>query len=87
MGKRKKIDENLVTPEHQSVTDEKTSEANPPKYVVVRDGFRVSDREYDDPSNLACVNELKFWSKVEKNHSYGASVKTVVYDPKKHRTW
>ena len=56
-------------------------------YVVVRDGYRVSDREYlivDDP---IAITEKEFWTKVATDHSWGEKVDIVQYDPKKHRTW
>jgi len=87
MAKRKTDPANPAAPEPQRVTDGKTSEAKPVKYVVLRAGFRVSDREYSDPNDPACQSELEFWSKVERYHSYGAPVVTVQYDPKKHRVW
>ena len=63
------------------------SEIRPPKYVVVRNGHRVSDHEYDDPSDLKCLNEIKFWSRVSNNSSFGEKVEAVPYDPKRHRVW
>jgi hypothetical protein len=56
-------------------------------YVVVRDGSRVSDREYSTSTDPAALVEKEFWSRVEKNHSWGAPVEIVQYDSKKHRTW
>lgn len=56
-------------------------------YVVVREGFRVSDREYEDSADPAAVIEKEFWEKVAKNHSYGEPVEIVQYDAKKHRVW
>ena len=62
-------------------------EARPIKYVVVRDGHRVSDREHDSPTDPACLHEIKFWTGVSKNRSYGEKVEAVQYDSKKHRVW
>jgi len=85
MGKRKKTEK--AAPEPQQVTDGKTAEARPVTYVVLRAGYRVSDKEYSDVNDPACVSELEFWSKVERYHSHGAPVKVEVFDPKKHRVW
>ena len=63
------------------------TEARPIKYVVVRDGHRVSDREYNSPTDPLCVAEIKFWSGVSKGRSYGEKVEAVQYDSKKHRVW
>jgi hypothetical protein len=73
-------------PTPQPATTGKT-EARPVKYVVVRDGHRVSDREYDSPTDPLCEAEIKFWSRVSKNRSYGEKVEAVQYDSKKHRVF
>jgi len=56
-------------------------------YVVTRDGYRVSDREYTSVADKDALNEMKFWNKVSKNHSWGEKVEIVQYDSKKHRVW
>lgn len=66
---------------------ESTFEAKPVRYVVVRDGHRVSDKEYDSPSDPLCVAEIKFWSGIVKGHSHKEKVEAVQYDSKKHRVW
>ena len=58
-----------------------------PTYVVIREGHRVSDKEYSTAADPVAINEMKFWDKVAKNHSYGELVEIVLYDPKKHRVW
>lgn len=68
------------------VTTEKP-EAKPAKYVVVRDGYRVSDREYDSATAENAVAEKEFWTRVSKNHSHGEPVGIVQYEAKKHRVW
>ena len=60
---------------------------NRKRYVVVRDGYRVSDREYDIETDPSCVSEIDFWTKVSENHSCGEKVEVVVYDSKRHRVW
>lgn len=85
MGKRNKSDKTATSAPQQTNTG--TAEAKPARYVVVREGYRVSDKEYDAPTDPVCVAEVQFWTKVAKNHSYGEKVEAVQYDSKKHRTW
>jgi hypothetical protein len=56
-------------------------------YVVVRDGFRVEDREYETPDDPAAVDTKDFWTRVSKNFSWGEKVDIVQYESKKHRVW
>jgi hypothetical protein len=70
----------------QQATNGQT-EAKPVKYIVVRDGYRVSDKEYASAQDLAAIAECEFWEKVAKNHSHGERVDIVQYDSKKHRVW
>lgn len=86
MGRRKKTDTVPATSQPQATSNGKT-EGKPAKYVVVREGYRVSDKEYETPTDAACVAEVQFWTKVARNHSYGEKVEAVQYDSKKHRVW
>ena len=70
----------------QTATSGKT-EAKPVKFVVVRDGHRVSDKEYDSPTDSGCLAEISFWKGVAKSKSYGEKVEAVPFDAKKHRVW
>jgi len=56
-------------------------------YVVVRDGFRVEDREYETPDNPSAISTKDFWTRVSQNHSWGEKVDIVQYESKKHRVW
>lgn len=58
-----------------------------PSYVVVREGFRVSDREYPSADDPAAESEADFWHMVAQKHSYGEPVQIVQYESKKHRIW
>jgi hypothetical protein len=69
----------------QSATSGKPE--RPAKFVVIRDGHRVSDREYDSAADPACVAEIAFWSKISKSSSHGEKVEAVPYDSKKHRVF
>lgn len=84
MGKKVKPSENnTTTNENIPVVETKA----PTSYVVLRAGYRVSDVEYSDPEDPKAKDELEFWSRVEKNHSYGAPVEITGYNPRKHRVW
>ena len=56
-------------------------------YVVVRDGLRVEDREYETPDDPTAVATKEFWTRVSQNHSWGELVDIVQYESKKHRVW
>lgn len=85
MGNKNKL-EKMATSEPQQTNDGITEERSV-RYVVVREGYRVSDKEYDDPTDSVCVAEVQFWSTVANNHSYGEKVEAVQYDSKRHRVW
>lgn len=69
----------------QVTTDNK--DAKPVRFVVVRDGYRVSDKEYESASDEAAIQECGFWTRVAQNHSYGEPVGIVPFETKKHRVW
>ena len=73
------------TPEVPQVNSENGNKSN--RYVVIRAGHRVSAEEYDNLDDPIAQNELEFWKRVEKNHSWGAPVEIVTYDNKLHRVW
>lgn len=57
------------------------------RYVVVRDGYRVSEKEYTAPDDPDAMNEARFWQKISNESSWGEPVKIVLYDNKLHRIW
>ena len=64
------------------------NENNNQKYVVLRNGIRVSDVEYDDANDPAAISERDFWNTVVTNWSkHEPPVLIVPYDNKKHRVW
>ena len=75
--------ENNLTTENKAAIDKVISD----RYVVIRDGYRVSGAEYSAPNDKMALNEMKFWTKVSKIHSWGETVEIVQYDSKKHRIW
>lgn len=89
MAKIKKIETSVVlTPtETQPVDNGYNRESHSVTYVVVRDGHRVSDREYQTLDDPWAIHEQEFWALITKNHSYGERVDIVQYDSKKHRIW
>lgn len=85
MTKTKNTEKNQAALESQPVTNGKTNET--PSYVVLREGFRVSDKVYTSQTDSDAVTEQEFWGRVATNHSYGEPVTIVQYDSKKHRIW
>jgi tRNA(Arg) A34 adenosine deaminase TadA len=57
------------------------------RYVVIREGHRVSANEYGNPHDPLAHQEVEFWTRVEQRHSWGAPVGIVLYDNKLHRVW
>jgi len=62
-------------------------EAKPTKFVVVRDGYRVSEKEYETADAEVAVAEKEFWTRIANVHSHGEPVAIVQYESKKHRVW
>jgi hypothetical protein len=55
------------------------------KYVVVRSGLRVSDLEYDTPSDA--TTEAEHWKSIIKRWPDGSLIEVVEKDEKKHRVY
>lgn len=58
-----------------------------PRYVVVRGGLRVSDKDYPRADEPRAISERDFWKKVVERWPDGTKVEIVQYDKKKHRIW
>jgi hypothetical protein len=58
-----------------------------PKYVVIREGYRVSDKDYPTQNDPAAIAERNYWQNIATNWSYGERVQVVQYDSKRHRVW
>lgn len=84
MGRSKK-QPNQATPVQQVSPDNR--EVKEERYVVVREGYRVSAIEYSDPKDPKAIEEMEFWRRVETNHSWGGPVEIVKYNNKLHRVW
>jgi hypothetical protein len=94
MAKTNKIENIEAVPKsHSDTTDniEKVPSNNTsercPTYVVIRDRFRVSDREYLNPTDPIALAEQSFWNRIAMEHSYGEPVEIVEYESRKHRVW
>ena len=57
------------------------------KYVVTRNGIRVSDEEYDSNTDPLAVSELQFWQRTAKRAKDNSKVEIVKKDEKIHRIW
>ena len=88
MGRPKK-DSTHAAPVAPQVTtgNQEQGDAREPRYVVVRDGHRVSSQEYVSVSDPKALDERDFWKLVENKHSWGAPVKIVQYDNRLHRVF
>ncbi len=62
-------------------------EITTPRYVVVRGGIRVSDKEYSNPEELKALEEKEFWQRVITRYPDGTKVQIVEFDKKLHRIW
>ena len=69
-----------------TVESEEQKETNP-RYVVVRGGNRVSDKEYQTPDEPRALEEKNFWQRVINRHPDGTKVQIVEFDKKLHRIW
>jgi len=58
-----------------------------PRYVVVRSGLRVSDKDYPKSDEPRAIAERDFWRKVIERWPDGTKVEIVQYDKKRHRVW
>ena len=82
---------NLEVPISEIVEQKQETDWTPgekaPRYVVVRGGLRVSDKDYPDPNEPRAIAEMNFWRKVVSRWPDGTKVEIVQYDKKKHRIW
>jgi hypothetical protein len=58
-----------------------------PRFVVTREGHRVSVHEYETHNDPKALEEVKYWRNIAKKHSWGEPVEIVQYDNKFHRVW
>lgn len=80
---------NLEIPINESVEQETTwtPGQTTPRYVVVRGGIRVSDKDYVKSDDDKAITEAAFWQKIVKRHPDGTKIEIVQFDKKKHRIW
>ena len=62
-----------------------TGTASKKKYVVIRSGIRVSDREYDDVNDA--TEEVEHWQRILKTWPDGTKITVEEYNDKKHRIY
>ena len=67
--------------------DKKTESSSGVKYIVVRGGLRVSEKEYSSNTDPHALSEMEFWQKIVNKWPDGSKVEIVEYDKKKHRVW
>lgn len=87
MGKKNTNTMEAPTPVVQSIEKQIEENKDEPRYVVIREGHRVSDQDYSTPNDPVALEEMKFWKKVATDHSWGEPVEIVLYDNKLHRVW
>lgn len=64
------------------------AETNRPiRFVVVRDGYRVSAEEYENPDDPRAIAEANWWTRLANRHSWGERVEIVEYNNKYHRVY
>lgn len=69
----------------QVITD--SQEQKSQCYVVLREGHRVSEHEYETPDDPKAISEMEWWRMIAQKHSWGEPVEIVQYDNKLHRIW
>jgi hypothetical protein len=85
---RKTLPDEVLTSEVPLVAIEEQKEnAASPTYVVVRNGVRVSDRDYSNPGDTRAIAEKEFWQRVVTRYPDGTRIEIVPFDKKKHRIW
>ena len=88
MGRKKAVNNDAVPVAlEMNPNDHEITETKIPRFVVVRDGHRVSLNEYEDPKDPKALEEIMFWRGISKKQSWGESVRVVPYDNKLHRVW
>jgi hypothetical protein len=88
MGRRKKTNSDVLVETKPPQENDPVEVMDLPKsktYVVVREGYRVSDKEYETSDDPECIAEAEFWQNVSKKHSYNEKIEIVPYNSEKHR--
>jgi hypothetical protein len=69
----------------QNQTNTQTLSNKQQKYVVTRNGYRVSDNEYINIDDAQ--NEHSYWKKIIKKWPDGSKILIEEYNDKKHRVF
>jgi hypothetical protein len=76
-----------IPPQPEPQNQYNFTEKRPARFVVIRDGYRVSAEEYETPTDPRAISEAEFWDRVATRHSWGEKVDIVEYDNKYHRVY
>ena len=89
MTSRKKNNTNEAASVAQQMTTDNSEqfETKEPRYVVIREGHRVSSQEYASPDDPFAIAEKELWTTISKVWSWGEPVNIVKYDNKLHRIY
>jgi len=80
---KKVVPDVVPNPVITNVSEEQSEQ----KYVVIRGGHRVSDREYSSVDDPSAQLERQFWQKVIARHPDGTKMEIVPFNKKIHRIW
>jgi hypothetical protein len=67
------------------ISKQEIGTASKKKYVVIRSGIRVSEREYDSITDAA--EEVGHWQRIIKQWPDGSKITVEEYNDKKHRIY
>ncbi len=85
---KKVVSDEVPTPETLSeVSGEQNDNNESPRYVVVRGGMRVSDKDYPNANEPKALEEQSFWKRVVSRFPDGTKIEIVPFDKKQHRIW
>jgi hypothetical protein len=87
MAKKPKQKSEAASVAPQVIADSREQKSEPIRYVVLREGHRVSEEEYESPDDPRAIAEMEWWRKIAQTHSWGEPVEIVQYDNKLHRIW
>jgi hypothetical protein len=79
-----KSSDDVPTPKSRKRQEQKTESQ---RFVVTRDGYRVTDLEYSVQNDEKALSERDFWNRVSSKSKDGTKVLIVPFDSKLHRVW
>lgn len=78
-----KLEEVLTSIKSDVVYEEQ--KVNTPTFVVIRNGCRVSEHEYNSENDPYAIAEKNFWQKIVNRYPDGTKIEIVQFDKKKHK--